>query len=88
MLKRISNFQIESAIKNLNNNTINEKFVGVAPANHMNRFIDSKSLMPVKKRDNYLFLIANTDSAEKNDTHWWSILYIEPKTDPFFFFFV
>ena len=30
-------------------------------------------------------MIANTDGSSKRDTHWWSILDIEPKTDIFFF---
>ena len=30
-------------------------------------------------------MIANTDSSDKKDTHWWSILDIEPKADIFFF---
>ena len=33
----------------------------------------------------YPFIIANTDDSEKEGTHWWSILDIEPKTDIFFF---
>ena len=33
----------------------------------------------------YPFTIANTDSNEKPDVHWWSILDIDPKTDIFFF---
>ena len=85
MLKGVSTFQIESPIKNLNNNNINENFVGVVPANNMNIFIDYKSLISFKK-GNYPFVIANTDSAEKSGTHWWSILYIEPNT--VFFLFV
>ena len=27
----------------------------------------------------------NTDSDDKDDTHWWSIIDIEPKTDLLFF---
>ena len=50
MLKGISNFQIESAIKNLNNDDLNENSVGVFPANHMSKFIDFKSLISEKKR--------------------------------------
>ena len=49
MLKGMSNFQIESAIKNRNGNNINENFVGVFPANPMNRFIDYQSLITEKK---------------------------------------
>ena len=86
MLKGISNFQIESAIKNLNNDDLNENSVGVFPANHMSKFIDFKSLISEKK-GKYPFLIANTDSSEKKGTHWWSILDIEPKRDLFFYSF-
>ena len=85
MLKGISNFQIESAIKNLNDNDINENFIAVFPANHTNKFVDYNSLISDEK-GKYPFLIANIDSAEKNSTHWWSILDIEPKTDLFFLF--
>ena len=49
MLKGTSNFQIESAIKRLNDNDIIENFVGVFPANYINRFIDYKSLMSEKR---------------------------------------
>ena len=83
MLKRISTFQIGSEIKNLNDNDRNENFVGVFPANHMNRFIDYKSLIS-EKEGKYRFLIVNTDSSDKDGTHWWSILNIEPKTDLLF----
>ena len=83
MLKGISNFQTESAIKNLNDNDINEIFFDVFPTNHMNRFIDYKSLIPEKK-GKYPFLIANADSSYKDGTHWWSILDIEPNIDLFF----
>ena len=55
MLEGISNFQVESAIKNLSD--INENFIGVIPASRMNRFIDYKSLISEKRQ--VLFLIAN-----------------------------
>ena len=57
-----------------------KNFVGVFPANHINKFINFKSKIP-EKTDKYPFLIANTDSLYKDGTHWWSILDIEPKTD-------
>ena len=85
MLQVISNFQIESAIKNLNDNDVHENVADVFPANHMNRFIDYKFLISEEK-GKYPFLIANTDSAEKNGTHLWSILDIELKLDLFFLF--
>ena len=49
LLKGLSSFQIESAIKNQSDSNINENFDGVFPANYMNRFIDYKSLMSEKK---------------------------------------
>ena len=55
-------------------------FVGVFPANHINKFINFKSKIP-EKTDKYPFLTANTGSLDKDGKHWWSILDIEPKTD-------
>ena len=43
MSKGISNLQIEKA------KDIDENFVGVFPANHMNRFIDYKTIVSEKK---------------------------------------
>ena len=40
MRKGISNFQIEKALKGIGDPDIEKDFVGVFPANHMNRFID------------------------------------------------
>ena len=50
----------------------------------MNQFIDFKSML-FEKTEKYPFLIANTDSSDKEGTHWWSIRDIEPKTYLFFF---
>ena len=75
MSKRITNFQIETALKNINDEDLNDNFVGVFPANEINRFIDYK-LMISEKKGKY---------ADKGGTHWWSILDIEPRTDLFFF---
>ena len=33
----------------------------------------------------YPFIMTNTDDSQKDGTHWWSVLDIEPKTDIFFF---
>ena len=41
----ISNFQIENPFKNIKDTNINDNFVGVFPANRMNRFIDYKSMI-------------------------------------------
>ena len=48
--KGISNFQIEEALRNINNPAINDNFVGAFPANHMNKFIDYKSIISEKKK--------------------------------------
>ena len=85
MSKGISNFQIESAIKNLNNEHMLQNVVSVFPANHMNKFINFKAMIS-EKAGKYPFSIANSDSLDKNGTHWWSILDIE-QTDLFFLFF-
>ena len=34
----------------------------------------------LKKKRKHPFVIADTDSSSKEETHWWSILDIEPKT--------
>ena len=40
MSKGISNFQIEKALNGISDPDIENDFVGVFPANHMNGFID------------------------------------------------
>ena len=64
MSKGISNIQIEKAFKELNDQDIDENFVGAFPTNHMNRFIDYKTMISGKK-DKYSFIIANTDSSAR-----------------------
>ena len=49
MSKGISNLQLEKAPKELNDKDIDEHFVGVFPANHMNRFIDYKKMISERK---------------------------------------
>ena len=83
MRRGISNFQIENAIKNIQDQDLDDNFVGVFPSKHMNKFISHAAEISEKKCK-YPFVIANTDSGEKGGTHWWSILDIEPKT----YFFV
>ena len=78
-----SNFQIENAIVNIEDNDLKNNFVGVFPSNYLNKFIDHASRIYSKGK--YPFIIANTDSNEKPGFQWWSILDIEPKTDIFFF---
>ena len=69
MAKGISNFQIEEALKDIDDPDINDNFVGVFPANQMNRFIDYKTMISEKKKGKHLFIIANTDSSDKDGTH-------------------
>ena len=84
MVDGITNFQIEEAFKNINDNDINDNFVGFFLSNHMNKFINHASMISQKK-GKYLFIVANTASSSKSRTHWWSVLNIEPKADIFFF---
>ena len=79
----ISNFQIEEAFKNIDDEDLLNNFVGVFPSNYMNKFINHATM--IKDSGKYPFIIANTDSADKPWEHWWSVLDIEPRTDIFFF---
>ena len=75
MSEAISNFQLEEALRNLNDPDINENFVGTFPANHMNKFIDYKSIISEKK-GKHPFLIPNTDSSDKkvrNGGAYWTL---------------
>ena len=49
MSKGISNIQIEKPFREPNDQDIDENFVGVFPANHMNRFINYKTMISEKK---------------------------------------
>ena len=84
MSKGITNFQTETALKNINDKDLSDNFVRVFPANEMNRFVDYK-LTTSEEKGKYALLKANADSSDKGGTHWWSILDIEPRTDLFFF---
>ena len=76
----ISNFQIEDPIKKIGDEDLLENFVGVFPSNYMNKFINHAAMIEDKK-GKYPFIIANTDSSDKDGVHWWSILDIEPRND-------
>ena len=52
----------------------------------MNKFINFKSMIS-EKTGKSPFLIANTDSSNKDGTNWWSIPDIEQKIDLFLLFF-
>ena len=68
MSKRITKFQIEDVLKNLNDEDINDSFVCVFPENQMNRFIEYKTMTSEKKKK-YPFIITNTDICDKSETH-------------------
>ena len=80
----ISNFQIEDGIKKIGDEDLLENFVWVFPSNYMNKFINHAAMIEDKKRK-YPFIIANTDSSDKDGVHQWNILNIEPRNGIFFF---
>ena len=80
----ITNFLVEEAFKNINDDNINDNFVGAFPSNHMNKFIDHASMIS-QKMGKYQFVVANTDNSSKSKTQWGSVLDNQPKTDSFFF---
>ena len=49
MSKRISNFQIENAIENIEDNDLRDNFVGVFPLNYLNKFINHAAMISDKK---------------------------------------
>ena len=49
----------------------------------MNRFIKYKSMI-LEKKGKYPFMIANTDSSDKDGKHFFNILDIGPETVLFF----
>ena len=51
MSKGISKFQIENALKNMNDEDINDNFVGVFLSNQMNKFIDHAAMIS-EEREN------------------------------------
>ena len=69
MNKRISNSQIENAIENIDDEDLNDNFVGFFPSDHLNKFINHAAMISEKKAK-YSFVIANTDSGEKEGTYW------------------
>ena len=78
----ISNGQIEKAFRDLGDPDLLDNFVGVFPSDYLNKFVNHAAM--INNSGKYPFIIANTDDSQKDGTHWWSILDIEPKTDIFF----
>ena len=54
----ISNFEVERIFNIVDNDDLNENFVGVFPSDLMNKYFDLTKMM---KGKSYPFLIANTD---------------------------
>ena len=50
MAEGISNLLIENALQNIDDEDINDNFVGVFPSNHMNKFINHAAMISAKKR--------------------------------------
>ena len=82
MSKGISNFEIEKIFKEINNEDINENFLGVFPSDKINKFIMFEKMMPGKK---YPFMISNADRSNESGIRWWSILNISLKSKLLFF---
>ena len=59
---------------------MDNNFADAFPSNYMNKFIDHPSMI-LKKKGKYPFIISKTDTFMREETNWWSILDIEPKTD-------
>ena len=81
MSKGISNIETEKLFNEINNDDLNENFLGVYPSDKTNKFIMFEKMMPGKK---YPFLISNMDRSDHGATHWWSIMNISPKSELFF----
>ena len=63
---------------------MNDNFLGVFPSDKINKFIMFERMMSGKK---YTFIISNTDRGDKNGTHWWGVLNISSKSEPFFYYY-
>ena len=64
MTKRISNFQIENAIENIEDNDLRDNFVRVFPLNYLNKFINHAAMISDKK-DKILSLLLTLTAVEK-----------------------
>ena len=84
MFHEISKFEIEKIFKDINNEGIDDSFLGVFlfPSNKVNKFGLFEKMMPEKK---YRFIISNTDREDQPGTHWWSTLNIYSASKLLFF---
>ena len=64
MSKGISNVQIENVIENIEDDDLNDNFVGVFPSNYINKFIYHSAMISSKK-GKYPFVIAITEAVKK-----------------------
>ena len=62
MSKRISNFHIENAFKNMQDKDIDNNFVVPFPSNYIKNFINHAAMIS-EKMGEYQFIISNTDSS-------------------------
>ena len=74
MSKRISNFQIENAIENIEDNDLRDNFVGVFPLNYLNKFINH-AVMISDKKDKIASLLL-TLKAVKKEVHTGGVYLI------------
>ena len=67
----VSNQTIVKFIEENTNEEFKKNFIGVFPANYINKFISFHDLL-IESGAYYPFVIRNTDRAYKKGTHWWS----------------
>ena len=75
----ISNETIVKFFENETDDDLTNNFVGVFPSIYVTKFISFHKMMIEKNR--YPFIIMNTDSSDKNGTHWWSFLDLHEKKE-------
>ena len=59
-------------------------FIGVFPANFVNRFISFHNMIS-ESIPKYPFVIMNTDRSDKKGTNWYSFFDLHPKKEIFTF---
>ena len=79
----ISNQTIKKIINEIDG-YLKQNFVSVFPSNETFRFFKFKHLIREKKAP-YPFMLMNTDRANKEGEHWWSLLAISSKEKCFLF---
>ena len=79
----ISNQTIKKIINGIDGD-LKQNFVGAFPSNETFRFFKFKHIIREKKAP-YPFMIMNSDRANKEGEHWWSLLEISSKEQIFLF---